>query len=168
LRHYFAGNVEALRNALRAAQAKGFIEVSTELVRPWQHSGTALAIFQAGDPALSAGQIAYQASQRWSGEMVPSIIIRATAQLTALHGGKVRAIASGHLSHEIALAEVFLAAKRQSDPDFEWSLVHARPGTGALPDAVCATGAIEIVGRYSGASVAAKLVLAGSMNLELW
>jgi hypothetical protein len=100
--------------------------------------------------------------------MVPSVIVRATARLIALHGGEVSAIANGHLSHEVALTEVFLATKRPLDPDFEWSLIQARPGTGVLPDAICASGAIEIVGRYSGASVAAKLVLAGSMNLELW
>ena len=167
LRHYFAGNVEALLRALRAAEAKGFIEISTELVRPWSHTGEPIVRLNAGEPFPPASQIAYQASQRWSGTPVPTVIIRGTATLATLHGGTVRAIATGHLSHEIAIAEVFLT-KRLHDPAFGWSLVHARPGAGVLADAVAGSLACEVVGRYSGASVAAKLTLAGRINLELW
>jgi len=168
LRHYFAGNVAAFRAALRAAQAKGYIELSTQLGRPWSHTGKPLASFQAGERVLSAEQIAYQASQRWSDSPVPMLIVRGTASLAMLCGGTPRTIASGHLSHELAIAEVFLT-KRLHEPTFEWSLVHARPGAGVLPDAIAGTLACEILGRYSGASVQAKLTLEGRFNLlELW
>ncbi len=167
LRYYFAGNVQAFQRALRAAKAKGFIEVSTELVRPWQHTGKPIATFYAGECARPAGPITYQADRRWSGAPIPTLVIRGTASLATLQGGSVRAVATGHLSHEIALAEVFMI-KRLADPSFEWSLVGARPGTGVLPDAVAGSLACEIIGRYGSASVAAKLTLAGSMNLEVW
>jgi hypothetical protein len=167
LRHYFAGNVEALRRALRAAQGKGFIELSTELVRPWSHTGEPIVTLKAGDPALAAGPIAYQASQRWNAAPVPMLVVRGTATLAALHGGMVCTIATGHLSHELAIAEIFLT-KRLGDPAFEWSLVHARPGAGILPDALAGSMAFEVIGRYGSASVAAKISLGGSMNLELW
>jgi hypothetical protein len=167
LRHYFRGNDEALRRALRTAQAKGFIQISTELVRPWSHPGTPIVRLQAGEPCLPAGQIAYEATQRWSAPVIPMLVIRGTATLATLHGGMVRTIASGHLSHEMAITDVFLT-KRLNDPTFQWSLVQARPGTGVLPDAIAGGLACEVVGRYSRASVAAKLSLAGTMDLELW
>ena len=120
-----------------------------------------------GERVLPAGQLAYQASQRWSNAPVPTVVIRATTTLAALQGGTVRAIAAGHLSHEIAVTEVFLS-KRLQDPTFEWSLVHSRPGTGVLPDAITGTLACEVIGRYGNTSVASKLTIAASMSLELW
>jgi hypothetical protein len=166
LRHYFGGNVEALHRALRAAKAKGFIEISTELVRPWSHGGAPIVRLKAGEPVLSAGQIAYQASQRWSPAPLPTLVIRGTASLATLHGGNVRSIVTGHLSHQIAVSEVFMNQRLQ-EPAFEWTLVRARPGAVA-PDAIAGSLAYEILGRYSGATVQAKLTIGGSLNLELW
>jgi hypothetical protein len=167
LRHYYHGNAEALHRDLRAAKAKGFIEVSTELVRPWEHFGTPIARFQVGERVLPAGHLAYQASRRWNSAPVPTLVIQATTTLAALQGGSVRAIATGHVSHELAVTELFLN-KRLHDSSFEWSLVHSRPGTGVLPDAVVGSLAFEVIGRYGNASVAAKLTLAAVMNLEIW
>lgn len=165
LRHYFAGNVAAFRRSLRAAKARGFIEVSTQLVRPWRHSGAPIIRLGAGEPILPAGPIAYQANRRWDARPTLTLVIQGTARLATLHGGTVRTIASGHLSHEIAVAEVFLT--KRADPTFEWTLIRACPGAVA-PDAIAGSLAVEIIGRYSTATTAAKLTLAGSMNLELW
>jgi len=59
-------------------------------------------------------------------------------------------------------------SKRLSDQNFEWSLVQSRAGNGVLPDAIAGSLACEVIGRYGNASVAGKITLAGSMNLELW
>jgi hypothetical protein len=63
-----------------------------------------------------------------------------------------------------------LLSKRQKDPQFAWSLVAAKPGSGPLPDAISVSGAllIELVGRYNGQSVSAKMGMATDKALELW
>jgi hypothetical protein len=167
-KHYFAGDAERLRSVLRSAKAQGLVEVSTELLRPWQHDGTPLARIQLGGNSIAAGRIAYQARNRWSPTIVPTVVVRATAKLATLCGGEVHTIARGHLSHSIALSEVYFLKKANEHPDMEWSLVSVKPGTGSLPDAIAGSLAIEIIGRYSGASVAAKLAIASSMSLEVW
>ena len=78
----------------------------------------------------------------------------------------IRPVVMANASHDLALSEVFLA-KRLQNPSFEWNLVHAKPGS-PCPDAICAAGFIEVIGQYSGASVAAKLSLAAAANLEIW
>lgn len=167
LREYFDNNLAKMRRALRAHEAAGLITLSTELVRPRIVDGP-LAILKPGDPLPSSHHIAYLAERRWSELLFPTLTIRGTIKLTSLYGGEHRAIAAGHLSHEIALADVLFSKRRHSNPDFEWTLVHAGPGLGTMPDAVIADTAIEVIGRYSGAMVSAKLDISATCNLELW
>jgi hypothetical protein len=96
------------------------------------------------------------------------LTIRGTAKLTALCGGELRHVVLANLSHEVALADIFLFSKRRDDPNFEWTLIQARPGLGAMPDALTADAAIELIGRYSGSMVSAKIAIAANCKLELW
>ncbi len=164
---YFGGNFGKMLRSLRKDAATGHITLSTELVRHRIESDLAIVSIKSGRAIPNANQIAYVASKRWSEVVSAQLVVRGTATLAAIYGGEVHPVATATISHECALAEVFLT-KRQANPDFEWSLVHARPGMGALPDAITATGMIEVVGRYNGNSVAAKLELAATANLELW
>jgi hypothetical protein len=163
---YFNGRSDAMRNALRAHQAAGLITISTEFVRGRSRAERPIVSLRAGELPPCAEQIAYQGRQRWNEDIEPTIIIRGTAKLFALYGGEVRPLVTANISHDLALSDVFLT-KRREDPAFEWNLVHAKPGSPCL-DAVCAAGFIEVVGQYSGVSVAAKLSLTATANLELW
>lgn len=163
---YFAGDTEAMWRALRTAEARGLVEISGEMVRG-HYATEPIAIVKAGETPPPAGRIAYEGNQRWSEDVSPRIVIRGTAKLCAFFGGEERVIASAHLSHDLALSNVFLL-KRLSEPTFEWSLIRQTSRSGVLADAVSATGYVELVGRYSAASVSAKLTLAGTANLELW
>lgn len=166
-RAYFNCNwVKTLRQ-LRKDADSGLVSLSTEFTRGRVLSGSALASVQCGEPNPHPGHVAYLASQLWSETMTPQLIVRGTMKLNTIFGGEPQTIATASISHECALAEVFLS-KRMQDPTFEWTLVQARPGGGVLPDAVTATGMIEVVGRYNGDSVAGKLSLSATANLELW
>jgi len=163
---YFSGDANAMWRALRTAEARGLVEISGEMVRP--HFATEpIAIIKPGETLPSAGRIAYEGNQRWSETVSPRIVVRGTARLCAFFGGEERVIASAHLSHDLALTNVFLQ-KRESDPTFEWRLVRQTSRSGVLADAVSTSGYVELVGRYSAASVSAKLTLAGTAHLELW
>jgi hypothetical protein len=165
LREHFDNNLPKMHRVLRAREAEGFITFSIQLVRPRIVDGP-LAILKPGDKLPSSHHLAYLAGRRWSEFLTPTLTIKGTAKLYAMYGGEHRAIVAGHLSHEVALVDVLLS-KRHS-PDFEWTLIHARPGLGAMPDAVVADTAIELIGRYSGAMVSAKLGISATCNLELW
>lgn len=166
LHAYFDNSFERMRRTLRAHEAEGFITLSTELVRPRVLAGPLATIIR-GHPLPSPHQLAYSAEKLWSASLVPTLIIRGTAKLSALYGGEYREVITANLSHEVALTSV-LFAKRGANPDFEWTLVLARPGEGALPDAIAADAAIEVLGRYSGATVSAKLAIAAGCTLEIW
>lgn len=167
LREYFGNNLAKMRRVLRAHEAAGLITLSTELVRP-RIVDKPLAILKPGDHQPSSHHIAYLAEKRWSEFLTPTLTIRGTLRLTSIYGGEHRVIVAGHLSHEIALADVFIYKRHHNSPDFEWTLVHAGPGSGPMPDAVVADTAIEVIGRYSGAMVSAKLAISATCNLELW
>lgn len=166
LREYFGGDRAALRNALRQARASGFAEVSVELVRP-RTTTAPIAVVGPGDPKPNPGQIAYAASRLWSDDFTPSLVVRGTAQLATLCGATPRSIVTGHLSHEIALTDVFLE-KRRTDPAFSWTLISPTAARGGRADAVSCAAMIELVGRYSRASVAGKLALSAGATIEFW
>src|SRR5438132_12562349 len=82
---FFDGDDDAVRTVLRVARDGGYVELSTELIRPWSHDGKPLADIHVGEPLPSAGPLAYQVRhRRWSPQVVPTGIVRATAKLTAL------------------------------------------------------------------------------------
>jgi hypothetical protein len=168
LDHYFQGSQEKMRRVLRAHEAAGLITLSTELVRGRHTVSGPIAIIKAGELPPSAEQIAYTGRQRWSENIAPTVIIRGTAKLAMVLGGKVHTVVAANLSHEVALTDLFLHKRKTVGPEFHWSLVNAKPGAGSVADAVTASGCIELIGRYNGATVSAKLTLAGSTNLELW
>lgn len=119
-----------------------------------------------GDDQPRPGAIAYRAESLW-GDLQPVVVLSATAKLRALYGGEAHSLFSGHLSHEIGLTGIFLS-QRQSNPDFEWTLINSKPGSGSLPDAVAGDIAFELVGRYNGQTVGAKLSHSASYILEIW
>jgi hypothetical protein len=164
---YFGGNKKAMLRFLRAQTSAGSIAVSTELVRMRQGAEKPIICLKSGELPPSAEQITYLARQRWSGTLTPTIVIRGTAKLAALYGGEARTVVTAHLSHDVALADVLLS-KRELTPEIQWLLVHSRPGGGPLPDAIAASGFIEVIGRYNGAMVAAKMELAAEKNIEFW
>ena len=166
LKFLFDNDGEAMRRALRAHQAEGFITISTELVRA-RVTSDPIAVIERGGELPSPHRIAYESAQRWSREILPTLILRGTLKLAALYGGEVHLVVAGHVSHEVALTDVFFS-KRSQNPAFEWTLVHAAPGAGALPDAIAADVAIELVGRYNGKTIAAKLGISATHRLELW
>ncbi len=163
-RAHFNGDRAIAQRALENAKAKGLIAVTTELIRP-RETSEPIAVVRPGEPPPSPEHVAYVARTRWSESETPTIVARATTKLCAFLGGERHGIS--YVSHQIALAEVFLQ-KRAIDPQFEWSLVRQTSLAGALPDAIAAGVMIELVGRYSGATVAAKIEMAGSATLELW
>jgi hypothetical protein len=166
LEHHFQGSQEKMRRVLRAHEAAGLITVSTELVRGRHKVFGPIATIKAGELPPSAEQIAYAGRLRWS-DTAPAVTIRGTAKLATLLGGEVHTVVAANLSHEVALTDLFLQ-KRQADPDFQWTLVQVKPGTGPLPDAITAAGCVELIGRYNGATVLAKCAIAAHMNLQLW
>lgn len=162
----FKNDAQAMRRALRIHKAAGLITISTELTRTRGLSGP-IAVVERGGALPSPHRIAYEAAERWGSEILPTFIIRGTLKLAALYGGEVHTVVAGHASHEVALADVFFS-KRAQNPEFEWTLIHAAPGGGALPDAISADAAIELVGRYNGATIATKLAISATRRLELW
>jgi hypothetical protein len=162
---YFGGSMAAMRRALRRDEARGLITITTELTRKHQ-TLKPIIVIKPGDPLPSVQQIARLSHERWFEDLNPTLVIRGTAKLCAIYGGEIRTVVTANLSHDLALADVFLS--KRSDPDFEWRLVQSRPGTGALPDAVTANGIIEVLGQYNHASIAAKLSMSGRINLEIW
>jgi hypothetical protein len=167
LDHYFHNARDKMLRVLRSHRAAGLITISTELVRGRREVLRPITIIKAGELPPSAEHIAYAGRQRWSEAIAPTVIIRGTAKLAAYYGGEVQSVASASLSHEVALTDLFLR-KRLADPDFHWTLVQAKPGAGPLPDAISAAGGLELIGRYNGSTVSAKLAIAASINLELW
>ena len=167
LRRYFGGNVKAMRRFLNRLQAKGLITLSTELVRDRQETESPIAVIQLGSVFPPAEQVAYKAAQLWLDSTTPKLIIRGTVSLATLYGSEIRTVASANLSHEVALVGIILN-KLETNPDCEFRLLQSKPGGGAFPDAIFASAQIELVGRYSGAMVAAKMVLAARANLEFW
>lgn len=166
LRHCFNDDPASMQRNLRAQLKAGLISVSTELLRNRDTSGP-IVVIERGAGLPSPHPIAYEAARRWSNNIRPELIIRGTLKLAALHGGVPHAAIAGHASHEIALTEVFLT-KRSQDPSFGWTLVQSAPGNGALPDAISAEAAIELIGRYNGTTIAAKLGISATHRLELW
>lgn len=165
---YFGGDRAALTRAVQRAKAQGLVRVSVEMVR-LRDTQEPIAVMRAGETQPRSEQVAYLASQRWHDSMVPTVVIQATAKLAALAGGKPALVASGHLSHELAVTDVFLR-KREADPTFVWSLISQGGARGGRVDAVSGSGGLllELVGRYSGGKVAMKMELAGSATLEFW
>jgi hypothetical protein len=168
LKSYFNGDAETMKAFLRAQQAEGMIRLTTELVRERRHSNDPIISLRCGEAGPSAYKVAYAASQRWTEVINPVLIIRGTAKLQTIYGGEPNTIVTANLSHEIALTDVFLSKRQQQGPEFVWHLIHSRPGMGALPDAISAGAWIEVIGRYSGSMVAAKLEIAARANLEIW
>jgi hypothetical protein len=168
LDHYFPNSQAKMCRTLRAHESAGLITLSTELFRGRHKVSGPIVVIKAGELAPSAEQIAYAGRQRWS-ENAPAVIIRGTAKLAMLLGGKVHTVVAANLSHEVALTDLFLHKRKTAGPEFHWSLVNPKPGTGPVADAVTASGSIELIGcGYNGSTVSAKLTLAGSTNLELW
>lgn len=167
VRAYFQNSTEQMRRTLRAHEAAGLITVSRELVLPRVTDGP-LATINGGQQRPCPHELAYRAEKLWRGSALPTLVIRGTAKLSALYGGEFREVIASNLSHEAALTAIFLFSKRASNPDYEWTLVVAKPGTGMLPDAIAADAAIEVLGRYNGATVTAKLGIAAGCKLELW
>lgn len=165
--HYFEGNVQRVKQILQRWRDRGLIDFSVELVRPRQNSATPIQILRVGQVAPSPHKIAYVASTRWVDCLVPTLVIRGTATLRTLYGGVAKDAITAHLSHEVALTDVFLR-KYQENTDFTWELVRSRPGLGPQADAVSANGSVEIIGRYGASSVRAKLELIAQTNLEIW
>ena len=166
LRNYFDGKLHDMRRALRRHEAQGLITISTELLRARQNAGTPIIAIKHGEPLPTVRELAAAARGRWLDVNKPILVVRATTMLSILANGKPHTAARLSVSHDIALADVFFS--KRNNPQFTWQLTHACPGHGALPDAVSAEGAIEVLGQYNGAALAAKLTIAGRMNLELW
>jgi hypothetical protein len=165
--HFFERDWLAARNAVRAWESAGLVSMSRNCIRSHSNADGPITLASKAKLELSAEQIAYRASQRWSQEFSPVLCIHCTGKLATLFGGTARTLASANLSHEIALVDVLLK-KRQRDPAFVWELVPLSSGGGSLPDAITVTGAIELVGRYGGATVESKLSLRLNMPLEFW
>ncbi len=166
VQEYFSGSNEAMRRAMRSHLASGLIICSTEIIRPRSVVGPLLTVAP-GQRHPSSHAIAYLAGKLWSNSLQTVLVVRATDKLMALYGGQRRALVSTHLSHEVALAGVFLF-RRAHSPSFEWDLIRSGGDRGALPDAVSADAVIELIGRYNGTTVASKLGLAAECKLELW
>lgn len=165
---YFGGNRAALERAVRRAKARGLIEVRVEMVR-LRDTQAPIAVLRPGEAPPRSEQVAYLASQRWHDSLVPTVVIQASAKLAALAGGTSSLVASGHVSHEVAVTEIFLK-KREADSAFSWSLISQCGPRGGRVDAVAGSGGllVELVGRYSGGKVALKMELAGTGILEFW
>lgn len=166
LRAYFNGNRAALRRFLRTCKAAGLIDTKIELVRQRQQSETPIVSLRKSEPIPDAEKIAYAANQLWLNEVIPVLVIRGSAKLHTIYGG-IHTTLTGNVSHDLALTDVFLA-KRLDDAEFTWQLVQSKPGNGSLPDAISADACIELIGRYAGSTVAAKLEMSAQTNLEIW
>jgi hypothetical protein len=165
---YFGSESKATK-WLRRLERGGYISKKIEFVRD-RKTEAPISVLHPGSPLPNASTIAYRAATLWSTAISPRIIIRATLKLALLYGGQPPTIIAGHVSHQVALSEILLR-KFRSDPDFNWKLVSSGPGFGAQPDAISADGnvQIELLGRYNGSTIAAKLSLAAQTpTLELW
>lgn len=162
---YFGGDCGRAQRAISNASARGLTKVTTELVRP-RRTVTPIAVIRPGEVAPSAEWVAYAGNQRWSDSFAPMRVVHATVELVSFVGGEKHVIPSGHLSHEVALTDVFLL-KRSVTPNIAWRSVEASV-RGVRPDAVSGEVMIELVGQYSGASLSAKMELSGIAILELW
>lgn len=165
LKAYSWANIHAFRRFLRDYERDGLLTKTTTFARE-RNVEVCLATVRPGDDMPSQHAIAYRAATLW-GDLQPVVVLSATAKLRALYGGESHTLVSAHLSHEIALADIFLS-KRQSNPDFEWTLTNSKPGSGSLPDAIAGETAFELVGRYNGGTVGAKFSIAATYTLELW
>ena len=125
-----------------------------------------IATITVGAPLPSAERIAYEAHKRWHDSFYPTLVVRGTVKLHTFYGGEPRNIVAAHLSHQLALTDVFLQ-KRAINPHFEWEILSCKPGE-VRADAVSMGVMIELVGQYSGSVVAAKLEISVRSNLELW
>lgn len=158
-------SIHAFRRCLRDYERDGLWAKTTAIARE-RNVETCLAIVRPGDDMPRPNAIAYRAQSLW-GDLQPVVVLTATAKLRALYGGECHSLISANLSHEIALTDLFLS-KRQSNPEFAWTLINSKPGNGSLPDAVAGDVAFELVGRYNGQTIGAKLSLSATYTLELW
>ena len=165
LKEYPWPNIDAFRRFLRGYERDGLLMKTSANARE-RDVEVCLATVRPGDDMPSHHTIAYRAAMLW-GDLQPVVVLTATAKLRALYGGESHTLISAHLSHEIALTDIFFA-KRQANPDFEWTLTNSKPGNGSLPDAIAGETAFELVGRYNGSTVGAKLSIAATHTLELW
>lgn len=165
---YFGSESKAAK-WLRRLEQGGYISKKIEFVRD-RKTEAPISVLHPGSPLPNAQTIAYRAATLWSSSISPRVIFRATLKLALMHGTEPPTIIAGHVSHDVALSELLLG-KSRSNPDFNWELVTSAPGFGAQPDAISADGTvqIELLGRYNGSTIAAKLSLAAKTStLELW
>jgi len=162
---WWRGNRASARRRLLELAAEDLLRITTAMALPSPALDAPSAIWRPGEPEPDFGALSYRLRSRWKDSLRRTTIATATERAVARFGGfAARMPRASELSHDIALAEVYIGMERGNPKRASaWrseAELYAR-GEGdhdKLPDAMIVSRSEKTVIEFGGAYPKAKLL----------